>query len=83
MQGMNTSDHTSPAVMRPRPKMSQPLQLTVLDNASGRRVCTFPSRIDVSLETCYREFEEEAWRLAVAAQRVDPAARHLYSFELQ
>ena len=80
---MHTFASPAPVPMRSRPPVTPPLQLTVIENETGRRVCSFPSRIDVARDTQHWEFEDEAWGRAVLAQRVEPDARHLYSIELR
>ena len=60
-----------------------PIQLVVIENDTGRRVCSFPSRLDTATATSHRQFEDEAWQRAVQQLRVSPLERHLYSVELR
>ncbi len=59
------------------------LQLTVIENASNRRVCSFPSGLQITEDTTPDAFEDEAWQRAVQTRRVTASERARYSVELR
>lgn len=78
---MNTS--YAPVSVQPRPVLRDRLQLTVIENDTGRRICSFPSWLNISEDTSHLEFEDEAWQRAVQERRVAAAERARYSIELR
>ena len=66
-----------------RPAARDRLQLTVIENDTNRRICSFPSGLRITEATTPDAFEDEAWQRAVQARRVAAAERARYSIELR
>jgi hypothetical protein len=75
---------TTPSFHLPlRSAARERLQLTVIENATNRRICSFPSGLRITEDTTPVAFEDEAWQRAVQSRRVTAAERADYSIELR